>query len=64
VSSAAGPWPAADDSQPRSRRGPGVKPFTPDPAGSSVPDPLATGMIATQRWFPGATKRDQDAQRA
>jgi hypothetical protein len=31
---------AAGDSRPRSRRGPGVKPFTPDPSGPSTSDPL------------------------
>lgn len=30
---------------PRSRRGPGVQPFTPDPAGPSGHDPLASGTI-------------------
>jgi hypothetical protein len=30
----------------RSRRGPRVKPFTPDTAGPSQPNPLATAMIA------------------
>ncbi|MGH8603357.1 MAG: hypothetical protein ACREXR_11475 [Gammaproteobacteria bacterium] len=34
-------WPAAD-SRPRSRWGPRVKPFTPEPSGPSGRDPLAT----------------------
>jgi hypothetical protein len=42
ASPAAGLWPAGD-SRPRSRRGPGVQPFTPDPAGPSEPTRLVTG---------------------
>jgi hypothetical protein len=48
VSSAAGPWPAGD-SRPRSRRGPGVKPFTRDPSGPTERDPLATVTITAQK---------------
>jgi hypothetical protein len=33
--------------RPRSRRGPGVKPFTPDPFGPSGRDPRAMVTIAT-----------------
>jgi hypothetical protein len=56
VSPAAGPWPAGD-SRPRSRRGPRVKPFTPDPSGASGRDPLATVTITTEHSMPGGAGR-------
>jgi hypothetical protein len=56
VPSTAGPWPAGV-SRPRSRRGPGVKPFTPDPSGPSGGDLLATVTITTQGLMRGGAGR-------
>jgi hypothetical protein len=56
VSLTAGPWPAGD-SRPRSRRGPGVKPFTPDPSGPSERDPHASVRITTQGSMRGGAGR-------
>jgi hypothetical protein len=47
-----------------SRRGPRVKPFTPDPAGSSGRDPLVMVTISGQRSTCGGAGRDRDAKRA
>jgi hypothetical protein len=52
----AGPWPAGD-SRPRSRRGPGVKSFTPDPSGPSRPDLVAIVMITAQGSMRGGAGR-------
>jgi hypothetical protein len=41
-----------------SRRGPGVKSFTPDPSGPSGHDPLATAMIIAYARPAGRTDRD------
>jgi hypothetical protein len=56
VSPTAGPWPAGD-SRPRSRRGPRVKPFTPDPSGPSEGAPLTTVTIIAQRSMRGGAGR-------
>jgi hypothetical protein len=56
VSPSAGPWPAGD-SRPRSRRGPGVKPFTPDPFGPSGRDLHATATITAKRPMHGGAGR-------
>ena len=51
-----GPWPAGD-CRPRSRRGPGVKSFTPDPSGPSGRDPLVTVTITAQLSIRGGAGR-------
>ena len=56
----AGPWPAAYG-LPRSRRGPGVKPFTPDSPGPSGRDRLATVTITTQTMDARRGRADRDA---
>jgi hypothetical protein len=43
--------------RPRSRRGPGVKPFTPDPSGPSGGDRLATVMSTNQGLMRGGAGR-------
>jgi hypothetical protein len=60
---AAGPWPAGG-SRPGSRRGPGVKPFTPDPSGPSGRARLTTVMITAQRLIRGGAGRIGTRQRA
>ena len=50
------PWPAGD-SRPRSRRGPRVKPVTPDPCGPSGGQLYATVRIASQRASAGRAAR-------
>jgi hypothetical protein len=52
VSLTAGPWPVGD-SRPRSCRGPGIKPFTPDPSGPSERNPLTTATITAHRLMRG-----------
>ena len=56
MSPTAGPWPAGD-SRPRSRRGPKVKPFTPDPPGPSGRARLATEAITAKRSMRGGAGR-------
>ena len=51
-SSSGRPWPAGD-SRPRSRRGPRVKPSTPDPASPSGRDPLASAILTAQQQSGG-----------
>jgi hypothetical protein len=58
----AGLWPAGD-SRPRSRRGPGVKPFTPDPSGPSRSDAHVTVTISLIIDV-HRSRTDWDAQRA
>jgi hypothetical protein len=43
--------------RPRSRRAPGVQPFTPEPFGPSGRDSLATGTITAQRLMRGGAGR-------
>lgn len=63
VSPAAGSWPAGD-SRPRSRRGPEVKPFTPDPSGPSETRPACHRNDRCSTVDARRGRTDRDAQRA